>query len=98
MGIHCDGWTLRDTVDFFQKYHITDKQAIQEIYQLIVEEPAHYLKYYIGYLEFLNLKAYAKKEYGGDYSNYRFHQALMKMGPAPFAILKKYLPKYWEMP
>lgn len=98
MGIHSDGWTLRDTVDFFQKYHITDKQAIQEIYQLIVEEPAHYLKYYIGYLEFLNLKAYAKKEYGGDYSNYRFHQALMKMGPAPFAILKKYLPKYWEMP
>lgn len=98
MGIHCDGWTLRDTVDFFQKYHITDKQVIQEIYQLIVEEPAHYLKYYIGYLEFLNLKAYAKKKFGGDYSNYRFHQALMKMGPAPFAILKKYLPKYWEMP
>lgn len=96
MGIHCDGWTLRDTVDFFQKYHITDKQVIQEIYQLIVEEPAHYLKYYIGYLEFLNLKAYAMKEYGEDYSNYRFHQSLMKMGPAPFSILKKYLPKYWE--
>ncbi len=96
MGIHCDSWTLRDTVDFFQKYHITDKQVIQEIYQLIVEEPAHYLKYYIGYLEFLNLKAYAMKEYGEDYSNYRFHQSLMKMGPAPFSILKKYLPKYWE--
>lgn len=97
MGIHYDGWTLRDTVDFFQEYHITDKQTIREIYQLIVEEPAHYLKYYIGYLEFLNLKEYAKKEYGEDYSNYRFHHALMKMGPAPFAILKKYLPKYWEM-
>lgn len=96
MGIHYDGWTLRDTVDFFQGYHITDKQTIQEIYKLIVEEPAHYLKYYIGYLEFLNLKGYAMQKYGGDYSNYRFHQALMKMGPAPFEILKKYLPKYWE--
>lgn len=96
MGIHYDGWTLRDTIDFFQGYNIVDKQAIQEIYQLIVEEPAHYLKYYIGYLEFLNLKKYAMKKYGEDYSNYRFHQALMKMGPAPFAILKKYLPKYWE--
>ena len=89
MGIHYDGWTLRDTIDFFQGYNIVDKQAI-------VEEPAHYLKYYIGYLEFLNLKGYAMKKYGEDYSNYRFHQALMKMGPAPFAILKKYLPKYWQ--
>lgn len=96
MGIHYDGWTLRDTIDFFQGYNIVDKQAIQEIYQLIVEEPAHYLKYYIGYLEFLNLKGYAMKKYGEDYSNYRFHQALMKMGPASFAILKKYLPKYWQ--
>ncbi len=95
MGIHYDGWSLRDTVDFFQGYNITDKQTIQEIYQLIVEEPAHYLKYYIGYLEFLNLKNYAMEKYGEDYSNYRFHQALMKMGPAPFRILKKYLPKYW---
>ncbi len=96
MGIHYDGWTLRDTVDFFQRYNIVDKQTIQEIYQLIVEEPAHYLKYYIGYLEFLNLKGYAMKRYGEGYSNYRFHQALMRMGPAPFAILKKYLPMYWE--
>ena len=48
MGIHLDGWTLRDAVDFFGGYQITDKQVIKEIYQLIVEEPAHYLKYYIG--------------------------------------------------
>ena len=96
MGIHLDGWTLRDAVDFFGGYQITDKQVIKEIYQLIVEEPAHYLKYYIGYLEFLNLKQYAIKKYGKDYSNYRFHRALMKMGPAPFSILKKYLPRYWE--
>lgn len=97
MGIHYNGWTLKDTIDFFQEYHITDKQTIREIYQLIVEEPAHYLKYYIGYLEFLNLRDYAMEKYGEDYSNYRFHQTLMKMGAAPFYILKKYLPKYWEM-
>ncbi len=96
MGIHCDGWTLRDTIDFFANYQISNKQVVKEIYQLIVEEPAHYLKYYIGYLEFLNLKDYAVKKYGEDYSNYRFHNALMKMGPAPFKILKDYLPKYWE--
>ncbi|EOS26817.1 hypothetical protein C806_00408 [Lachnospiraceae bacterium 3-1] len=97
MGIHYDGWTLRDTVDFFAAYQITNKQVIQEIYELIVEEPAHYLKYYIGYLEFLNLKKYAMDKYQGEYSDYKFHSALMKMGNAPFYILKKYLAEYWEL-
>lgn len=96
MGIHYDGWSLADTIDFFGTYQITDKEAITKIYQLIVEEPAHYLKYYIGYLEFLNLKEYAMETYGDNYSNYKFHKALMKMGNAPFSILKEYLPKYWE--
>ena len=95
MGIHYDGWTLRDTVDFFAAYQITNKQVIQDIYQLIVEEPAHYLKYYIGYLEFLNLKEYAMDKFQGEYSDYKFHSALMKMGNAPFYILKKYLAEYW---
>lgn len=96
LGIHHDGWTLRDTIDFFASYQITDKKVIQEIYQLIVEEPAHYLKYYVGYLEFLNLRQYAVEKYGEDYSDYQFHSALMKMGAAPFAVLKKYLPEFYE--
>ncbi|MCI9136930.1 MAG: DUF885 domain-containing protein [Lachnospiraceae bacterium] len=96
MGIHYDGWSLKDTIDFFGKYQIKDKNTIKKIYQLIVEEPAHYLKYYVGYLEFLNLREYATNKYKEDYSDYKFHSALMRMGAAPFDILKKYLPEYWE--
>jgi uncharacterized protein (DUF885 family) len=95
LGIHHDGWTLRDTIDFFAAYQINDKSVIQDIYQLIVEEPAHYLKYYVGYLEFLNLREYAMAKYKENYSDYQFHSALMKMGTAPFSILKKYLPEYY---
>ena len=96
MGIHYDGWSLADTIDFFADYQIMDKKAVEKIYQLIVEEPGHYLKYYIGYLEFLNLKEYAMEVYGEEYSDYKFHQTLMRMGNAPFTTLKEYLPKYWE--
>ena len=96
MGIHYDGWSLRDTVDFFAGYQITNKSVIKQIYQLIIEEPAHYLKYYIGYLEFLNLKRYAMERYGSSYTNEKFHRTLMGMGAASFPILKKYLPYYWE--
>ncbi|MFP3155647.1 DUF885 domain-containing protein [Lachnospiraceae bacterium ZAX-1] len=95
MGIHYDGWTLEETKDFFAQYRITNEEAITDIFHLIVEEPGHYLKYYIGYLEFLNLNDYAKKTYGEKYSDYQFHETIMNMGSAPFYILKEYLPDYY---
>ena len=41
---------------FFHTYGITDDATIENIYDLIIADPANYLKYYIGYLEFLELK------------------------------------------
>ena len=96
MGIHYNGWSLSDMMNFFGEYQIKDQETLTEIYHLIVEEPAHYLKYYIGYLEFLQLKEYTKELYGDQYSDYKFHEALMKIGPAQFEIIKKYLPEYYD--
>ncbi len=96
MGIHYDGWNLSDTIKFFREYGISDIDTIQNIYEYIIEEPAHYLKYYIGYLEFLELKEYAKTYYGESYSNIKFHQAILSMGPAPFPLLEKYLAEYYQ--
>lgn len=95
MGIHYDGWKLAETTSFLNDYGIRDKNTIQRIYELIVEEPAHYLKYYIGYLEFLELREYAKEIFGKSYSNRAFHQAVIRIGPAPFPLLKKYLRDYY---
>lgn len=96
MGIHYDGWSYTDTYMFFSDYGITDESAVRDIFELIVEEPAHYLKYYIGYLEFLALEDYAKEIYGNNYSEKSFHQAVLEIGPAPFDIVKKYLPDYYK--
>ena len=95
MGIHYDGWKIADTIIFLKKYGITDRKVIQDIYELIVEEPSHYLKYYIGYLEFLELKDYAKEMFGNDYSDRDFHQAVICIGPAPFSVVKKYLKRFY---
>ena len=95
MGIHYDGWSLARMKEFFGEYQITNEEALTDVYQLIVEEPAHYLKYYIGYLEFLDLKEYAKKLYGEAYSDYRFHEAIMRMGPAQFPVLREYLEAFY---
>lgn len=89
MGIHYDGWSLSDTISFFRDYGITDTQAVSEIYGLIVSDPANYLKYYIGYLEFLELKKYAIEEWGDKFTQQRFHKIVLQTGPAPFNILRK---------
>lgn len=91
MGIHYDGWTLMDTVEFFRGYGITDTSAITEIYDLILSDPANYLKYYIGYLEFLELKKEAINKWGKDFSQERFHKAVLDVGPAPFDVVREYI-------
>lgn len=91
MGIHYDGWSLSDTVTFFRSYGITDTDAIEEIYNLIISDPANYLKYYIGYVEFLELKKEAIHRWGKDFSQERFHKAVLDIGPAPFDVIRKYI-------
>lgn len=91
IGIHYDGWSLKDTIKFFDEYGIHDKNAITEIYDLIIGSPANYLKYYIGYLEFLDLKCDAIESWGKSFSQERFHQEILKTGPVPFQILRKQL-------
>lgn len=95
IGIHYEGWNYDDTLAFWTEYGIDDAEAIRDVYELIVEEPSHYLKYYIGYLEFLNLKKEAKETYGSNYSDVAFHQAVLNIGPAPFEIVGKYLDRYF---
>lgn len=95
IGIHYDGWTLSDTIKFWKDYGINNPDAIAEIYQYILSEPANYLMYYVGYLQFLDLKEYARETYGSYYSDIAFHRAVLSIGPAPFSIVKKYLPEYY---
>ena len=95
IGIHYEGWTLEDTKKFWNNYGITNDDAIESIFELIVEEPAHYLKYYVGYMEFVDLKEKAQETYGSAYSDIAFHKALLSIGPAPFSIIETYLDDYY---
>ena len=91
MGIHYEGWTLVDTVSFFRSYGITDTNTIEDIYDLSIGDPANYLKYYIGYVEFLELKKDAMEEWGEEFTQERFHKEVLDMGPAPFTLLREQL-------
>ena len=87
MGIHYDGWSVTDTIRFFSDYGINDANAVQSVYELIIGSPANYLKYYIGYLKFYELKKEMADALGNQFSQKEFHRAVLDVGPAPFEIV-----------
>ncbi len=91
IGIHYEGWSLTDTLDYFKTFGITDSATIIQIYNLIVATPSNYLKYYVGYLEFLELKKECIDSWGEEFSQIRFHEAVLEVGPVSFDLLRKYV-------
>ena len=91
MGIHYDGWNRMDTVKFFTQYGVGSAEVVNQIYDLIIGSPGNYLKYYIGYVEFLGLKKKWIEKKGDDFSQKEFHKAVLDVGPAPFEIVEKYM-------
>lgn len=91
MGIHYDGWNRMDTVKFFKQYSVGSAEIVNQIYDLIIGSPGNYLKYYIGYVEFLELKKKWVEQKGAEFSQKEFHKAVLDVGPAPFEIVEKYM-------
>lgn len=88
IAIHYEGASLTQAQQILMKIGISDSKTTAAIYQYIVEEPANYLKYYLGYLEFQELKMTAQKLWGEDFSNKRFHQFVLETGPSDFLGLQ----------
>lgn len=91
IGIHYEGWTREDTKIFFGNYGINDSETVDHIYDLILGCPGNYLKYYVGYVEFLELKKMWIQEKGDTFSQKEFHEAVLDVGPAPFEIVEEYM-------
>lgn len=90
LHIHYYGFTLSQTETLLAMFGIP-KEAAQDIYAYIEQEPANYLKYYLSYLEILSLKEEAAQFWGEEYSDYRFHQFYLDAGPSDFLSLEERL-------
>lgn len=91
IGIHYRGWTVETVTDYLESFGISDTAVCQEIFQYIVENPANYLKYYIGYLNFMDLREQAQDTWGDDFTLKEFHKKILEIGPSQFPVLEKYL-------
>lgn len=97
LSIHYEGWDLNQTAEYLNQYfRISDESVISTIYYDIVENPANYLKYYVGYLEILNMQTEAKKALGDNYQEKEFNSFFLDIGPAPFRVIRPYFNQWLE--
>lgn len=93
IAIHYEGADYGQIHKMLSSVGISSPAATRSIYEYIVEEPTTYLKYYLGYLEILELKKEAQQLWGNAYSDYRFHKFYLENGPADFTNLQLQLKK-----
>jgi len=89
LEIHYDGANFAQISKALAAFGITDQTVAKNIFDYIVQEPANYPKYYIGYLEFEMLRDAAQENWGNAYSDIRFHKLILETGPCPFDVLWK---------
>ena len=90
LKVHMDGWKEEDCAEYLKAFGISKAEQIHALYLTLLEEPANYLKYYLGYLEICKLKesAFALSP---DLSLMGFHRWFLEYGPAPFFMLQENL-------
>jgi uncharacterized protein (DUF885 family) len=93
IAIHYDGADVLQVRKILANIGIVSAPASVAVFNYIVSEPANYPKYYLGYLEILDLKAEAQNLWGEKYSDYDFHRAFLEAGPSDFGSLKGVLLK-----
>ncbi len=91
VAIHYEGADFETIQSFLSSVGITNEDACRNVYEYIAEEPANYLRYYLGYLEILSLKEKAATLWGDDFNDYKFHTFLLDAGPADFKHLNAWL-------
>lgn len=87
------GWTAKQVNNYLTDFGF-DKESSRSIFDAVVEEPASYMPYTLGYLEIENLRKTAEKKLGEKYTLRGFHEFFLQTGPAPFAVLQDRLEQW----
>jgi uncharacterized protein (DUF885 family) len=86
-GIHSEGWTRGQVVDFFRKSGAVDEPTIQSETDRYIAWPAQALAYKLGQLKFRELRDRAMHELGSGFDIRAFHDEMLNGGVLPLDLL-----------
>ncbi len=87
------GYTLEDLADYMNSIGFNG-DAAEGLYDMLIEEPGYYPQYFIGYLEFTELRDYAKEQLGENFDDVAYHQVILETGPCDFDTLRTQMDRY----
>ena len=86
-GIHSQGWTRDQVVDFFRKSAAVDEPTIQSETDRYIAWPAQALAYKLGQLKIRELRDRAQKQLGSKFDIRAFHDEMLSGGVLPLDLL-----------
>jgi uncharacterized protein (DUF885 family) len=86
-GIHSQGWTRDQVVEFFRANSNEDEPMIQSETDRYIAWPGQCLSYKIGQLKFRELRERAQKELGPKFDLRTFHDEMLSGGALPLDLL-----------
>ena len=86
-GLHSQGWSRDQVVEFFRKYQPVDEPTIQSETDRYIAWPAQALSYKLGQLKFRELRERAQKELGPKFDIRNFHDEMLNGGVLPLDLL-----------
>ena len=87
IGIHYRGYSPEQVTAFLEKLGFGSDTA-DSLYQSILQAPANYLQYYVGYLNFSRLRTSMQQKLRNRFSLKEFHRLILEAGPLPFSLLE----------
>jgi uncharacterized protein (DUF885 family) len=86
-GIHSEGWSRDQVVDFMRKSGAVDEPTIQSETDRYIAWPAQALSYKLGQLKIRELRERAQKELGQKFDLRKFHDEMLDGGTLPLDML-----------
>jgi uncharacterized protein (DUF885 family) len=86
-GIHSQGWSREQVVDFFRKYQPVDEPTIQSETDRYIAWPGQALAYKLGQLKFRELRERARQALGAGFDIRRFHDEMLNGGVLTLDLL-----------
>jgi len=95
-GLHAEGWTEQQAVDYFAANSSVPLTAIRSEVQRYIVMPGQATSYKIGMNKFLELRAHARAELGDDFDIRDFHDTVLLGGAMPLALLERRVMQWIE--
>lgn len=88
IGINYDGWDKAQAREFILTYFQVDEETVDELWQVMIDNPTNYLDYCGGYVEIMEMRKEAEDVLKDNFSLLNFHTFLLDIGPVPFSVIR----------